>query len=234
MRTIVLLLALVGVAMAAPPRAVKLEVTGDTVTVVRSFPVQVTAAPGADIYVWQFPDGVRGEAVDGVLTVTAAPKGVHRVTITRLTFVFNESSKKWDKVRGTGETTLVVGELPAPPGPGPNPPAPGPLSPLAKALRDAAGGDVAGLKSLAAFYAESGLYLDVDAINTGRKLQERMRADALKLVPADRLVKVRELIADEYARAMPADPDQPFTFDTRGVARGLFKAVAQALEEAAR
>ena len=59
MRAILCLLLLAPLAWAAPPKAVSLEIAGDTVTVVRSFakPATVTAAPGADIYVWQYQIG---------------------------------------------------------------------------------------------------------------------------------------------------------------------------------
>lgn len=122
MKTLVLSLLLACCAIAAPPKAVPLEVVGDTITVVRSFPCKVIAAKGADIYVWQFPDGVKAsETADGVLTVTSAPKGTHRVTVTSLTFAYDETTKKWVKSRDTGETAIVVGDVPVPPGPGPDP-----------------------------------------------------------------------------------------------------------------
>lgn len=231
-----LILALTGVAWAAPPRAVKLEVTGDTVTVVRSFPVRVTAAPGADIYVWQFPDGVRGEAVDGVLTVTAAPKGTHRVTVTSLTFVFDDAAKKWNKVRDTGEATIVVGDVPAPPGPGPGPNPPAPADPLVQELKaaflaDAGAKKAEHLAALAALYRQAAA-MDLGGVKTAADLFGKLQAASRALLPADALRPVRSVTGRELAAVLPSRPDETLTDAHKSAFAALAKRLGEALTEA--
>jgi hypothetical protein len=127
---------------AAPSRrgAVPLVVSGDTVVVVRSFPVKVTAGEGADLYFWEIPPGVVAapdDDDDRVLNVKSAPKGVHSVRVTTMTFVFTDAKKAPDKVKERGVTELVVGDVPTP-GPTPDPP-PDPPTPDVKPFIDAPG-----------------------------------------------------------------------------------------------
>lgn len=130
-----LLCAAVLAGAAAPPataaperRTVALEVSGDTVVVVKSFPCKVTAPAGHDLYFWSFPDAVKATQDDNVLTVTAAPRGESRVSVNMVTIDFVTDDKgKTKKVvtKESGEATLTVGDVPQPVPPTPPvPPAP--------------------------------------------------------------------------------------------------------------
>jgi hypothetical protein len=121
-RAILLSLCLACAAIAAPPKAVPLDVSGDTVTVVRSFPCKVTAAAGAHIYHWTVPPGVVCEKAMNVLTITAAPKGEHRVTVSASTIDFDKKAVSTDE----GAVVVVVGDVPGPGPKPPDPPAPDP------------------------------------------------------------------------------------------------------------
>lgn len=132
MRVLLLSLFLACAAGAAPPvKSVPLEVTGDTVTVVKSFPCKVTAAAGAHIYHWNVPAGVVCEKALNVLTITAAPKGEHRVTVSASTIDFDKRSVSTDE----GAVVVVVGEAPAPGPKPPSPPGPDPAPAVKGPLR---------------------------------------------------------------------------------------------------
>lgn len=108
---------------AAPVKAVPLKVEGDgVVMVVKSFPVTVTATPGAHSYDWKYPDSVKAEEADNVLTITFAPKGTFKVSVRSTTIDFDKKTVKKD----TGTVEVNVGDVPVPPGPDPKPPEPGP------------------------------------------------------------------------------------------------------------
>lgn len=131
MRALMLMLAMCLPAWAAPPlKSVPLKVEGDTVTIVKSLPCTVTAAPGHDVYVWGWPDGVKASSVDNVLTITEAPKGEVRITVVAFTidFTYDEATKKITKkvIRDTGVVVVNIG-APAPPGPKPPDPTPADL-----------------------------------------------------------------------------------------------------------
>ncbi len=106
----------------AQKKAVPLDVQGDTVLVVKSFPCKVVAPKGGTLYDWSHSDAVKTEADDNVLTVTAASKGTYKIRVRVTTISFEDKKITKD----FGETTLVVGEVP---GPGPVPPGPDPVPP---------------------------------------------------------------------------------------------------------
>lgn len=124
-----------------PPRPVKaipLKLEGDTITVVQSFPLLVTAPPGFDWYIWSTPDAIKAEAKHDTLVVRSAPKGKHRVTVLGMSsdyefdkegrVVRDKDGKPVKKVvKDQGEITFIVGGVdPVPPTPDPNPPGPTP------------------------------------------------------------------------------------------------------------
>lgn len=113
---------------AEPKKATKvtLDVTGDTVTVIRSFPVTVTAPAGASGYAWLYPSAIVASRDRNVLTIKSAPKGEHRIVFTSFTVDFDKKTV----TENEGELTVTVGEVaPAPPGPGPTPAPPTPTPP---------------------------------------------------------------------------------------------------------
>jgi hypothetical protein len=120
-----LLLAACTLTAAEPVKSVPLKVEGDTVTVVRSFPVTVTANPGAALYVWRYPTTFKCVENMNVLTIVAAPEGMHEVKVNALYVDFDSKTTKPD----AGTTSLVIGSIPGPsPTPGPTPtPTPTPV-----------------------------------------------------------------------------------------------------------
>jgi len=136
LRAVALALALAGAGFAdeTPKRNVPLTVSGDTVTVVKTLPCKITAAPGASIYIWNVPDAVKAtkETKGNVLTVMEAPKGSYKITVFSMTIDFDKKTVTED----AGEITLVVGDVapPKPPEP-PNPPKPPDPPPPAGAMR---------------------------------------------------------------------------------------------------
>lgn len=134
MRALVLWLAVIGMVAAAPPppKAVPLDVSGDTVLVVKSFPCLITAAPGAGFYAWNVPPGVTYKESFNVLTVTNAPKGSYKITVKAVSGKVADDKVTVIFTYDTGETTLVIGELPVPPGPTPPVPPvpPAPVGPM--------------------------------------------------------------------------------------------------------
>lgn len=112
---------------AAPPKAIQLKVEGNTVTVVKSFPVTVTAPEGADFYIWQYPDSFKASSLDSVLTVTGAPNGTYKVSVVSVTINIEQDDKgkiKKTVVKDKGEVSIVIGSAPGPdpqPDPGPDP-----------------------------------------------------------------------------------------------------------------
>lgn len=122
MRSVLLFLVLALTAVAAPPKAVPLEVAGDTVTVVKSFPFTITAAFKENTsYFWQFPSSFKAVRNRNVLTVQAAPEGTHTIICNSVTVDFDKKTMTDD----IGETVVNVGKLvPPTPPPGPDPPVP--------------------------------------------------------------------------------------------------------------
>lgn len=105
---------------AAPTKAVPLEVQGDTVRVVRSFPVTVVAPPGGKDYTWLYPSTFDTEESDNTLKIKSAPKGSHKI---RVKIVFQNDKKDLSFERG--EVTVTVGDVPGPKPPDPvDPPVP--------------------------------------------------------------------------------------------------------------
>lgn len=113
----------------AAPKAVPLEVSGDTVTVVKSFPARITAAPGADFYLWSVPEGIKATKSRNVLTIASAPDGAYRIGVSAITVVVDFDKKTKDVIEDAGTVEVVFG-TPAPPGPKPPDPGPSPTGPL--------------------------------------------------------------------------------------------------------
>jgi len=95
-----------------------LVIDGNTVTVVQSFPLTVTAPKGSDAYFWSYPSSVTASEVDNVLTVKAAPVGKLTIRVKMLVVDWKAQKLTWTQ----GATTFQVGTAPNPgPGPGPAP-----------------------------------------------------------------------------------------------------------------
>lgn len=125
-RLLLTLLLAATICVAAPKKAIPLDVSGEgvaVITVVKSLPVKVTAPEGATIYLWNIPDAVTASFDENVLTVTAAPKGTYKVSVSAVYIDFDKKAVRKEK----GEVTLNVGELPTPKPP--EPPVP-PTPPL--------------------------------------------------------------------------------------------------------
>lgn len=232
MRAIAILLLLACRAWAFPPtKAVPLETKGDTITVVRSFPVTITAPAGADFYLWSYPDGFKAEAADNALTITAAPQGTHKIKVMSVSVVIDFEKKTKTVNKDTGETEIVVGTPKVP-----DPPTPPPPAGLAKALKDAcaASPGTAAEKAdhmgkLASLYRKAPDILD--KLTTSGQLQTALiEARRLLPVPDTALLPVRKVIADELAKVLPADPAAPYGDPPR--VKALFSTIEAALVEA--
>lgn len=120
---------------AAPARgqdAVPLKVDGagvKTVTLVTSFPVTVSAPPGAGLVFWAYPPGVQAADMGDKLIITGAPKGDLAVTVKVISAEVDWTAKKVTYVTRVGRVSLVVGDS-VPPDPGPKPEPPKPVSGL--------------------------------------------------------------------------------------------------------
>lgn len=130
MRTFLLLLALAGVAWAAPPaKSVPLEVTGDTVRVVRSFPIKIAAPAGGRDYTWLYPSSFEADEADNFLVIKSAPKGTHKIRV-KVLWVDLKKPAPDDVAFDRGDTVIVVGDVPGPVPPAPPPgPTPDPTPP---------------------------------------------------------------------------------------------------------
>lgn len=95
-------------------------------TLVKSFPLFVSAPPDVGFYRWSYPKLV--EAVDrgNTLEILFAPKGDLRIELKIESGVYDESAKKIKYVTQFSSITFAVGEVPPP---GPTPPGPTPPSP---------------------------------------------------------------------------------------------------------
>jgi hypothetical protein len=134
-RTVFLFLALACAAIAqTPKKAVPLSVEGNTVMVVKSFPVMVKAAPDEKgLFLWTYPDSVKADTdpeAENVLIIKDAPRGTHTIRVVKI--VYDKGKERF--VKDKGETLLVVGDgspTPTPPDPGPGPtPTPTPVGDL--------------------------------------------------------------------------------------------------------
>lgn len=137
MRTIALILAaatmlFIGTAASQPEPAAaqrakgdhsKLEIHGDTVTVVKALPFKVVCDDGAKLWFWEYPQSWQVEGnYTPALTVKAAKEGSYTVSVV---------SVAADWKRSQHQITVHIGKAPQPdpePGPGPEPePGPSPI-----------------------------------------------------------------------------------------------------------
>lgn len=83
---------------------------------------------------------------------------------------------------------------------------------------------------LAALYREAVAFANKAEITTAGDLAARLRTAASTLLPAEALTGLRKRIAEEIAKALPADGDKPLDAATRAAAGKLFTRIAVALE----
>jgi hypothetical protein len=128
---------------------------------------------------------------------------------------------------------VVVGDPP----PGPPVPPPPPADPLTADLRKLFAADpspdkAAHLAQLSALYREAVAFADRAEVETAGELAARIRSAAASLLPKDALPAVRKRVADEIARHLPLDGEQPLDAALRQAAADLFARLAAALEAA--
>lgn len=236
-----LLAGVLTLALLCPLAAGELKVAGDVVTVVRGFPVTVTAPPGAGLYFWDVPDAVKSKSVMGVLTVTAAPPGTHAVKVTAVTARVREDREVVFDTR-EHSVVLTVGQVPPPPGPQPGPtpppPPPAPVDPLVKELKAAYAGEADAakaehMKAYAALYRQAGKD-DMAAIKTVADLFSWLLQARRKLVPDGALPKVRPIFAAQLEAVVGKKAADELSFEQKQRAGALFSRLAEAIEEAIR
>lgn len=161
--------------------------------------------------------------------VTTAPAG--SVVTVGLTVVdFDE--KLFDQAQAV---VKVTGK-----GPGPDPkPPPRPDDALTKSIKDAYarsdGADrAAHLRSLAGVYRSAADADIPDGTTAGGLLNALKAATKAVGLAQDDLRPVREVIAAELRKVLPADADETLTADHKVMAKAVFRRVTAALEEASK
>lgn len=214
-------------------KATPLVVEGDTFVVVRTLPCKVTAPAGADLYLWGYPDAVKASPslTNNSITVTAAPKGTSRITVTLITVEIDFEKKTKRTITESLETDLIYG------GEGPTPPPPpNPDDPLVKDLKAAYKADADAKKaeylvSLASLY-RTAAKMDLGAVDTAARLSTILSEARSKLLPADALVGVRKVIQTELRKILPTAADEKLTKEHKDAALKLFERLGVALVEA--
>lgn len=214
-----------------PAADVPLSISGDTVTVVKSLPFKVTAAPGADVYIWNHPSSVKSSEDENVLTITEAPKG--EVTVKIQTITIDWAAKKTVKARGS--VTFVVGAVPPGPGPdpGPTPPDPTPVPPLVKALRDAYAAETdaeksSRLKALAGLYATAAEQVTQQKPATMGAVWKAIEAGAKAAGVNGKILRVQTVVQGEWKR-LPTKSTDALDDTKRALVVSVFSEVADAL-----
>jgi len=137
------------------------------------------------------------------------------------------------------ETVVVVGNAP-PPGPdpvppGPDPTPPDPADPLAKALQTlyvaTADPDKAKhVKALASIYRQGAEFISTGDIATAGDLFGRLSTVSASLLPRVAIQSLRDEIANELKKTLPANPATALTAEHRATAKKLFIRLASILE----
>lgn len=212
------------------PTTKPLTITGDTITVVRSFPITITAPPNADYYSWNVPSNVQHTKSKNVLTITSAQGGELKVSVECVTWKIDFEKKTKDVVTEAFDTTMIVG-MPNPPTP-PTPPTP---TGLVKALKDAYVSSPGSatertdfMLKLAALYRQAPKILT--KVKTSGELQTALIEARRIDIPDIALVPVRKVIAEELAKVLPKDLTAPYGDPARVTA--LFSTIESALVEA--
>jgi hypothetical protein len=88
-----------------PPakKAVSLTVTGKTIAVT-SFPAEVMAPPGANVYDWKYPDSLVVNKTGNTLVVISAPSGKHEISVK----IFRAETKGFGGTLEEAKVTLHV------------------------------------------------------------------------------------------------------------------------------
>lgn len=122
--------------------------------------------------------------------------------------------------------TIIVGDDPAPPTP---------VDPFTTELQklytaDASAEKRTHLAQLAALYREAVKFADSTSVKTAGDLAARIRSASASLLPRDALTTIRHRIAEEIAKHLPLDGEQPLDAALRRTAAQLFDRIATSLE----
>jgi hypothetical protein len=110
-----------------PRGALNLKLDGNVLLIVQSMPCTVTAPPGADFYMWNYPESVKASADENVLVVKDAPKGASTISVLSVTIDFQldkDGKVRKEVKKETGSIVLTYGRGPDPKPPDPVPPDP--------------------------------------------------------------------------------------------------------------
>lgn len=220
-------LALLGAAQAAPAQSVKL-------------PAEVRGQPAAFVVVRAETDcaELRWVPMDPGLSllppellkdsrsaVVMAPAGRYRLL---------GYGAKGDRASEPAVCIILIGDAP-PPGPGPAPPSP--PDAFTKSLQDAYAAEADPQKAthkarLAELYRQAGQTTVHDAaLRTAGALFDKLTAARKALLPDTALVGVRQVVARELTATMPARPEAELTPEVRQKAAEVFARIARALGE---
>ena len=190
--------------------------------------VFVTLDPGLSV----FPSNL---LVDKKTTVVVAPKE-GRYRILAYTSIDNKPSQP-------AYTTIVVGNPPPDPDPVPNPkpprpptPPPPPDSPLATTIKSIYGGlqesdKSVNVKRLGQVYELAVVEADNAQYKTLGQLYGSIRSAAIQSIKNDKIVPIREAIANELDNFLGTDGSKPLDASTRANCKAAFKLVATILGE---
>lgn len=231
--TLAAVLSLAGGLLPAAPsssRSSPLKIDGDVIVVVRSLPCRVVAPEGADFYQWSFPDTIKAAASDSVLSISAAPKGTHKVTVLMVTVEIDFEKKSKRIRKESAEIEVTVGEQPKPPEPLP------PKDPLVESLRAAYAAETSPekakhLEALASLYRQAAK-LDLGPVKTSGELYQKLTAASRALLPADALPAVRKVVGAELKAVLPSTTDAELSTETKQRVLSLFGRLGDALTEA--
>ncbi len=215
------------------PKAVPLEVLGDTVLVVKSLPCRIKAPAGADFYRWKYPATLTVDDLDSEeLVITAGAKGSYRVTITTTTLTFDPKTGEKTTTRSSGETTLNIGDVPAPPGP-PDPPIPPTPDTFTKDLAALYAAEADPLKEnyvygLGVLYRQA--MKQADVAKTYGELATWIQTGRAKMCPDAAMLPFRTRIGKYLVDAgIETKPAGPLDDAGRAKAKELFAKVAAAM-----
>lgn len=147
----------------------KVIIVKEDLTVVKSFPFTVSAAPGAGLYFWSLPVGVQSEDLGDSVKVTAAPKGSLTISLKAISPKLDKDGKFLGFLTQFGTVTFAVGDVPPPP---PVPPEPKPPDPPQPADDPFGAG---GLRVLIVYESAKTLTLGQHSVIYGKKVRDYLQ-----------------------------------------------------------
>lgn len=221
---------LIGVECSVAEEKPPMPASGPTVTL----PPRLQALPGRILTLHAQTDGaiVRWAITEPEVDLVPFPDGKTALFCSARAgrFVVLAWTAQGDVPSEAARCEIVVGGNP-PPGP----PTPGPSTDLFADLQrlyraDESAEKSVHLKQLAVLYREAVRFVESSTLATAGDLATRLRAASAAVIPASALVPLRHRLAEELARQLTTDRDQPLDDALRRRAAQLFDQIAGTLE----